>query len=141
VRLLIAALAAVGCAVAAYLALFQLHRVAHVWDPVFHRGSEVVLQSAVSRAIRRWTLLPDSLLGAAAYAAEFVLSLLSVSSLGKSHRWPRILLEINSLALAAASLFLVVMQAFVIHAWCFLCLVSAGISVAIFIIIVEGRVR
>jgi uncharacterized membrane protein len=124
-RLVIAALAAVAFSVAAYLGMYQLRVIAAVWDPLFGRGSELVLDSRVSQAIRRFTIVPDSLLGAAAYACEFFFAL------NRKHRWLAILFGLNTAALAVAALALIALQAFVIHAGCFFCLVSATISLTI----------
>ena len=125
-RLLIAALAAVAMCVAIYLGLYQLRVIGAVWDPLFGRGSELVLDSRVSTAIRRFTIVPDSILGALAYGCEIILALI-----GSSRRWLLFLFRLNTVALALAAVALVGLQAFVIHAGCFLCLVSAAISLTI----------
>jgi len=126
-RLLLVALAAAGCALATYLTLYQLGIVAAVWDPVFGDGSQRVLRSALSRA----RPIPDAALGAAAYAAELVALLI-----GGGERWrtrPRVVLACGAVAaaLAGTSVLLLVLQAAVIRSWCFLCIVSAGISFAV----------
>ena len=133
-RLLIAALAAVAMGVAIYLGLYQLRLIGSVWDPLFGRGTELVLDSNVSAAIRRLTIVPDSILGAFAYACELFFALLGLS---KRNRWLVILLGLNTAALVLAALALVALQAFVIHAGCFLCLVSAAISLTIGVLIVR----
>ena len=125
-RRTIAALAVLAFAIAAYLALVQLHAVAHAWDPVFDGQSDRVLDSSVSRAIRHLTGVPDAALGALAYLAEIALCLLA-----PRRRWLEWLLIVNSCALAIAGLALVALQAFVVHAWCSLCLATAAISIAI----------
>jgi uncharacterized membrane protein len=130
-RLLIAALAAVAMSVAVYLGLYQLRIVSTVWDPVFGRGSELVLDSNVSAAIRRITAVPDSILGAAAYLCEVLFALIGSAERYRRHRWLVLLFGLNSAALAVAALALVALQAFVIHAGCFMCLVSAAISSSI----------
>ena len=124
-HLLIAALAAVAMCVAVYLGMYQLRLIASVWDPIFGRGSELVLDSKVSQAIRHYTIVPDSLLGAAAYACEVFFAL------NRKHRWLRLLFGLNTAALAVAALALIGLQAFVIHAGCFFCLVSATISLTV----------
>jgi uncharacterized membrane protein len=123
--LLIAALAAVAMCVAVYLGLYQLRVIGSVWDPIFGRGSELVLDSRVSAAIRRITIIPDSLLGAIAYACELFFALF------RRNRWLVLIFALNTAALALAALALIVLQAFVIHAGCFFCLVSAAISLTI----------
>ena len=125
-HLVIAALAALAMCVAIYLGLYQLRIIGSVWDPLFGRGSELVLDSRVSAAIRRFTIVPDSILGAMAYACEFVLALI-----GSKRRWLALLFGLNTVALGLAALALIGLQAFVIHAGCFFCLVSATISLTI----------
>jgi uncharacterized membrane protein len=117
--------------VAVYLGMYQLRMVASVWDPLFGHGSELVLDSKVSEAIRRFTIVPDSLLGAVAYACEFVFALLGSSERYRERRWVSLLFGLNTVALAVAALALIGLQAFVIHAGCFFCLVSATISLTI----------
>ncbi len=126
-RLLIAAHAAVAACVAGYLGAYQLRWIASVWDPLFGRGSELVLDSKVSVAIRRFTIVPDSILGAGAYGCECLLALIGASG-QRQRRWLTILFGLNTATLALAALALVALQVFVIHAGCFLCLVSAAIS-------------
>lgn len=113
--------------IAAYLAAYQMRAVARVWDPLFGIGSERVLDSNVSRAIRRITVIPDSALGAIAYFTEIALALIA----SPKRRWATIVFALNSLALVLAGATLVALQAFVVHAWCLLCLTSAAISFVI----------
>jgi Vitamin K epoxide reductase family len=114
-RAAIAALAFLGVCIASYLAAYQLGLTRSVWDPLFGSGSERVLHFIPSP-------IPDAALGALAYACELVLVLA-----GARRRWLRLL----GTALALAALGLVALQAFAVHAWCFLCLMSAAISLAI----------
>lgn len=130
-HLLIAALAGIAMCVAVYLGLYQLRVVGSVWDPLFGRGSELVLDSKASAAIRRVTVIPDSILGAGAYACECLLALIGASERYRQRGWVRILFGLNTAGLALAAVALVALQAFVIHAGCLLCLVSAAISLTI----------
>ena len=127
-RLLIAALAAGAMCVAVYLGLYQLRVIRAVWDPLFGRGSVLVLDSAVSQAIRRFTIVPDSILGAVAYGCELLFALIGSTERYRQHRWLVVVFGLNSAALAVAGMALVALQLFVIHAGCFLCLLSAAIS-------------
>jgi uncharacterized membrane protein len=117
--------------VAIYLGLYQLRVIASVWDPPFGRGSELVLDSRVSQAIRRITIVPDSILGAFAYGCELLFALIGSSERYRRHRWLVLLFGLNSAGLALAGLALVALQLFVIHAGCCLCLISAAISFTI----------
>jgi len=139
-RGIIIALALIAFCIATDLALYQTRVVAGVWDPVFDGQSEHVLDSSVSRAIRRVTIIPDAALGAIAYLTEIVFCLLGAPASSPAgppasrRRLLRVLFGLNSLALVLAGLALVALQAFVVHAWCLLCLTSASISVVIAIL-------
>jgi uncharacterized membrane protein len=120
-RVPVIALALIGCAVASYLTLYQLHLTTGVWDPLFG--------SASTQAVLTWARpVPDALLGALAYLVEAVLT-----AVGDEHRYrtnPRLVLLFGIVlaGLAATSLVLIVIQVLVVHALCSLCLVSAAIS-------------
>jgi uncharacterized membrane protein len=124
-RLPVILLALVGCALSAYLTLYQWHVTASVWDPLFGSvSSEAVLSSSVSRALP----LPDATLGALAYLVEAM-----VTSLGGSDRWrsmPWLVMAFGLVlaGLALVSVALVLIQLLVLHALCSLCLCSAAIS-------------
>lgn len=124
-RLAIAALAVAGAAIASYLAAFQLGLTHSVWDPLFGDGSRRVLHSAFSRALP----VPDALVGAASYAVEVLLDLAG-GGRGRWRRRPLLVLAFGAVVAGAAavSLGLVVLQAAVFHAFCTLCLCSAGIA-------------
>jgi uncharacterized membrane protein len=116
-----------GGAIGTYLALYQLGVVGTVWDPFFGAGSEHVLHSRIARLLP----VPDAALGAVGYLAEAL-----TAALGGAVRWrtaPRAVLLYGLVAagVAGASLLLVVLQGTVVRAWCTLCLVSAGLSVAL----------
>jgi hypothetical protein len=74
----VVALALTGCAVALYLALFQLGVTGSVWDPLFGRGPKVLLTPSLSPAL----LVPDAMLGLLAYRLDAVLG-----ALGGEQRW------------------------------------------------------
>ena len=120
-RLPVALLALVGCGLASYLALYQLHLTPSVWDPLFGTAS--------SEAVLTWARpVPDAALGAVAYVVEALLT-----ALGGPERWrthPRLVLLFGLVlaGLALTSLALVLLQAVLVHAACSLCLLSAAIS-------------
>ncbi len=135
-RLPATALALTGCCIAAYLALYQLRVLPTVWEPFFGRGSETVLNSWVSRLLP----VPDASLGAAAYLAEAVASLV-----GGTARWrtrPGTVLAYGALAglLGVVGLTLLVCQPVFFGTWCTLCLASAVISVTL-TLLAAGEVR
>jgi uncharacterized membrane protein len=117
----VVALALLGCGLASYLALYQLHLTTSVWDPLFGAAS--------SQAVLTWARpLPDALLGALAYLVEAALT-----ALGGPDRWrtnPRLVLLFGLVlaGLAATSLALILIQVLAVHAFCSLCLASAAIS-------------
>lgn len=131
------ALAAVGFAISAYLAAFELGFVADPWDPFFGDGSRRVLTSAIARLLP----VPDATVGAAAYLVDGFLGVVLLAR-------PRGRLVVASaLALIASAgavvaFGLVVIQTTVVHALCTLCLASAAVSVALAVgALAEWRAR
>jgi uncharacterized membrane protein len=123
----VAVLAAVGAAVASYLALVQVGAVGQPWDPLFGAGStHRVLDSAFSRALP----VPDAALGAVAYLAEALIALAGLVPALRRSRALAALYLLVTLALLGTAIVLVAVQALVVRSFCSLCLVSAGLSVA-----------
>jgi len=134
-RLVIAVLAGVNFVLAGHLALFQWGVIDAVWDPVFGpQQSRAVLESAFSATFHRVFLIPDAALGTVAYFAEMVLSLVGSSKRWREHPWLVALFGANALAVTLVGLTLVVLQAAVIKSWCFLCLLTAAISMVMFLL-------
>jgi uncharacterized membrane protein len=123
-RRLLLALALFAAGVAAYLSLFQLGYVKAVWDPIFGLGSASVLDSSISRAFP----VPDAALGCVAYVIDAVLIFAGDKRRWQTSPWLVIANAIVSGLLGLTAITLIALQAFVIHAWCSLCLVSAAIS-------------
>jgi uncharacterized membrane protein len=127
-RIVLICLALAGAAVAGYLTLVQVRALGAPWDPVFgSASSDRVLHSSLSRSLP----VPDAGLGLLAYLADVVLNLV-----GGTDRWrtrPAVPLLFAAVVLgsAVAGVGLVVVQAAVVGSFCTLCLVSAGLSVAI----------
>jgi uncharacterized membrane protein len=122
-------LAAAGLAIAGYLTSYQLGIIASVWDPFFGVGSERVLHSALSRLLP----VPDALLGAVGYLADLVLTAVGGSDRARTRPWIVLLLGVVVTTMAVGSGILVFVQILVLRAFCTLCLVSAGLSFAIFV--------
>lgn len=121
-RLRLAVLAGIGLLVALYLVLYQFRLYDSVWDPFF--DSKTVLDLT-------WPV-PDALAGVLAYASELLLL-----ALGGRDRWrslPWVCLALGAILVTGAvvSIGLIVVQPTVAGAWCFLCLVSAALSLALF---------
>ncbi len=126
-RLPLIVLALLGCAIASYLALYQLGVVATVWEPLFGNGSQIILHSIVARMLP----VPDAGLGAAGYALDVLLGLL-----GGRERWrtaPWLVVAFGALVglMGAGSLVLLLVQPLLLHAGCTLCIASALISLSI----------
>lgn len=120
-RLLLAALALAGLCVSAYLTLFQVGIIPGVWDPFF-----------ASPRVLTFLGFPDAALGVLAYAIEVVLLFVGGRERWRTVPWTVLALGVVILSGAIVSVLLILMQAFLVGAWCTLCLASAAISFAIF---------
>ena len=130
-RVPVAILGSVGAVIAAYLALYQWRLIGSVWDPVFGEGSEKVLDSKVSETMRRYILIPDAALGALGYFSEVVYSLAGSTRRWQCRPWMTILFGIDVIPLGIVSAVLVMLQGAAVGHWCFLCLVTAVISLVL----------
>lgn len=126
-RLPLAALAALGCLIALYLALYQTGVVGTIWEPFFGDGSARILDSSLARSLP----VPDAALGAIAYACEVALDLIGGEDRWRTLPWVTVLFGLLALGMAVGSLGLVLAQAFYFQAFCTLCLASAAISLII----------
>ncbi|HET7478425.1 MAG TPA: vitamin K epoxide reductase family protein [Rubrobacteraceae bacterium] len=122
-RLLLAALALLGLFVSAYLALYQIGVIGGVWDPFFE-----------SRRVLDFLGVPDAALGVLAYATEIILLFIGGRERWRTMPWTVLALGVVILSGAVVSVLLILMQAFLVGAWCTLCLASAAISLAIFLL-------
>jgi len=87
-----------------------------------------VLDSAVSHKIKEWTRIPDSILGALAYLGDIIFALAGSSRRWHDRPWLVILFSLDVIPLGIVSAVLIFMQGFVVGSYCFLCLVTAVIS-------------
>jgi uncharacterized membrane protein len=110
------------------MALYQWRVIGSVWDPVFGDQTHQVLDSEVSERIRHWLRIPDAALGAVAYFSEAILGLAGSTRRWQYRPWMVLLFGIDVIPLGIVSAVLVVLQGAVVGAWCFLCLVTAVIS-------------
>jgi hypothetical protein len=127
-RIPLAVLAGVAFVVSAYMALYQWRLIAEVWDPIFGQGTHRVLDSDVSEQMRSWMRIPDAALGAVAYLGDAIYALVGTTRRWQYHPWMVLLFGLDVIPLGIVSAILVVIQGTVIGAWCFLCLVTALIS-------------
>ncbi len=121
-------LAATAMLIAAWMSLYQFELIGGVWDPVFGEGSEKVLTSETARQMDRWLRVPDAALGAWGYMSEAVLALVGGTRRWQHRPWMVILFGIDVILLGGAGVLLVIMQGFVVGAWCTPCLITAAIS-------------
>lgn len=126
-RLPLVGLALLGFAIASYLALYQWGLFPTVWEPFFGSGSRVILHSGISRLLP----IPDAALGAIGYLVEVVAGMIGGSERYRTLPGAVIVMGLAVLGMGAASLLLIVLQAFVYRQFCTLCLASAVISLVI----------
>jgi uncharacterized membrane protein len=123
-RLPVILLSLIGLVIAGYLTSFQLQLQQNVWEPFFGDGSFRVLTSFISQSLP----IPDAALGVLAYLFDAVLETLGGDDRWRSRPWLVLVLAVGVGFFALASLGLLVLQAFILHAWCTLCIASALIS-------------
>ncbi|MGB7201068.1 MAG: vitamin K epoxide reductase family protein [Pyrinomonadaceae bacterium] len=94
-------------------------------------GCEMVLTSAYATIAD----IPIALFGAIAYLDAFVFAVLW--AMGKS--FGRLLFGVQSLAMAAVSIWLIYVQAAKINAFCQFCMLSAATSILLFVIFIISQ--
>lgn len=127
-RIPICILASIAAVIAGYMALYQWRLISGVWDPIFGEQSANVLDSEVSEWMRRWMLIPDAALGAIAYLGDAIFGLAGSTRRWQCRPWIVIIFGIDVIPVGIVSAILVVLQGAVVGSWCFLCLVTALIS-------------
>jgi uncharacterized membrane protein len=130
-RIPVILLALLGFAVATYMGLYQWRLIDDVFDPVFGEQTKLVLDSDVSHSMQGWFGIPDAVLGAFAYLGDAVLCLAGSTRRWKTRPWIVALFGIDVILVGGVSVILIILQGTVVGSWCFLCLVSALISVAL----------
>jgi hypothetical protein len=123
-RAVLALMAFAGLLVAGYLSLYQLGVYDDVWDPFFSARTVLDLTEPV----------PDAVAGVAAYATELVLLALGGRDRWRSLPWTCLALGAVLTCGALVSVALIVIQPAIAGAWCTLCLVSAALSLALFVL-------
>jgi uncharacterized membrane protein len=130
-RIPICILAGIAFLIATYMSLYQWRLISDVWDPVFGEQTRYVLDSDVSERMRRWFRIPDAAFGAIAYLGDLVFGLAGSTRRWQYRPWLVLLFGLDVIPLGIVSAVLVVMQGAVVGAWCFLCLVTAVISLVL----------
>jgi len=82
--------------------------------------------------------IPVAVFGVVGYLVLLIVSLLGLQPRWAQRRQPTVALVALSAAAVLFTAYLTYLEAFVIHAWCRWCLVSAGIIVAIFVTSLVG---
>lgn len=114
--------------IASYMALYQWRLIDTVWDPLFGAQSRRVLDSDVSHRMRMLMRVPDAALGAMAYLGDALFGLAGCTRRWQYRPWLVILFGLDVIPLGVVSAVLVVLQGAAVGSWCFLCLVTAAIS-------------
>lgn len=127
-RIPISILAMVAFVIASYMALYQWRLIGSAWDPFFGSQTEAVLDSKVSERMRYWFLIPDAAFGAIAYLGDAIFGLAGSTRRWQYRPWMVLIFGIDVIPLGVVSAVLVVLQGAVVGSWCFLCLVTAVIS-------------
>jgi uncharacterized membrane protein len=131
-RMAIAVLALVGLLIAAYLTLFKLGYLGAIQCSV--GGCETVQASRWARFLG----LPVAAWGVGAYLLLLALALLGVQPRFARERWVALALFGLSAVGVVFSAWLTYLEAFVIHAWCQWCVVSAVLITLIFLLSIPG---
>lgn len=127
-RIPICLLAFAAALITVHMALFQWGFITQVWDPVFGQQSSLVLKSDVAHQIYLWIGIHDGALGTIAYLGDAILGLAGSTRRWQYRPWLVVLFGIDVIPLGIISGILVACQAPVVGSWCFLCLVTAAIS-------------
>lgn len=113
----------IGFTVSRYLAAYQLGYLHSVWDPLFGSSTEHVLNSSLSQALP----VSDAGLGSLAYTFEFLMGFMGSQSRWRTMPWMVALFGILVIPLGLVHIFLVISQPLTVGAWCFFCLIAAGV--------------
>lgn len=133
-RLRMVFIASIAVVISLYLGLYQWRFISHIWDPVWGEQSQHVLDSDVSHQMRSWISIPDAILGCLAYLSDVIFALAGCTRRWQYRPWLVILFGIDVIPLGLVSATLVFMQGFVVHQWCFLCIVTAVISLILVVL-------
>jgi hypothetical protein len=124
-RSILIALGFLGLVVSRYLAAYQLGYITTVWDPFFGfaDGTQPVLDSDMSHM---WPI-SDAGLGAIAYSFEFLMGYMGGPARWRTMPWMVTIFGVLVIPLGLAHIALVMSQPVVVHEWCTMCLLAAGL--------------
>lgn len=124
-------LAGFATLISLYLGLYQWKVIPSIWDPLFGNGSMQVLDSPLSHEITRWIRIPDAMLGVFAYFADLIFSLAGSKERWQDRPWLVFIFGVNVIPLGVVSILLVISQGTIVKYWCFLCLMTALVSLSL----------
>lgn len=127
-RIIICLVATPAAVIAIYMGLYQWRLIDGVWDPIFGEQTLRVLDSEVSHRMQRWFLIPDAIFGAVAYLGDMIFALAGSTRRWQYRPWLVMIFGLDVIPLGIVSAVLVVLQGAVVGSWCFLCLITAAIS-------------
>ena len=131
-RMAIAVLALIGLLVSTYLSMYKLGFLGVIQCTI--GGCEKVQTSRFADFLG----LPVSLWGVGAYITLLVLAMLGVQPRFQRERWVALaLLGVSGVGVAFSG-YLTYLEAFVIHAWCQWCVISAILVTLIFLLSIPG---
>ena len=133
-RIRVALLAFVAFIIAVYLGLYQWGLVDYAWDPIWGGQTARVLTSDVSHRMTDWIRIPDAILGALAYLGDVIFALAGSTRRWQDRPWLVVVFGIDVIPLGIVSAVLVLLQATVVGNWCFLCIVTAIISLVLVVL-------
>lgn len=136
-RVRVCIFAGIAMFIAIYMGLYEWRLISTVWDPVFDQGTMNVLDSNLSHQLLSWLRMPDAILGAFAYLADIVFGLAGSERRWQDRPWLVFLFGLNVIPLGMVSAILVAMQGLVVHSYCFLCLITAAISLLLIFLAYE----
>jgi len=84
--------------------------------------------------MRGWFGIPDAALGAIAYLGDAIFGLAGSTRRWQYRPWMVVLFGLDVIPLGIVSAVLVVLQGTVVGYWCFLCLVTAAISLVLVVL-------
>ncbi|MBB3208668.1 putative membrane protein [Rhodopirellula rubra] len=130
-RVPICLLAFVAALISSHLSLYQWGFIENAWDPVFAGGSNRVLKSDTAKSMYGLLGIHDAALGVLAYLGDAILGFAGSTRRWQYRPWLVILFGVDVIPLGIVSVVLVLCQAFIVGDWCFLCLVTAAISLVL----------
>lgn len=131
-RMAIAVLALIGLMIATYLSMYKLGYLGVIQCTI--GGCEKVQTSRFAEFLG----MPVSLWGMGAYVTLLVLSVLGIQPRFQGERWVALALFAVSAVGVMFSGYLTFLEAFVIHAWCQWCVISAILVTLIFLLSIPG---